>query len=119
MDWIEIEDMEFYAYHGCYPEEQTIGNHFIVSLGLSYPSAGAAASDRIEDALDYVEAYAVVRQIMNEPRHLLEHVAERMLSALFGKFPQLHAARVKISKKNPPVGGKVRCVSVTMERERS
>lgn len=119
MGWIEIEDMDFYAYHGCHAEEQIIGNHFTVTLSLNYPTEKAAASDDIGDALNYVEAYALVQQIMKEPSHLLEHVADHILRSLFDSFPQLIQAKVKVSKKNPPMGGKIRCVSVSMERTKN
>jgi dihydroneopterin aldolase len=32
MGKIQIEDMEFYAYHGCYQEEAIVGNQFLVNL---------------------------------------------------------------------------------------
>jgi dihydroneopterin aldolase len=116
MEWIDIEDMDFYAFHGCYAEEQAIGNRFTVSLRLGYPAGKAAGSDDLGDALNYAQAYDIVQKEMELPSRLLEHVAKRILDALFARFGQLGYAQVKISKINPPLGGKVRCVSVTMER---
>ena len=33
---LEIEEMEFFAYHGCFEAEQTVGNKFKVYACLHY-----------------------------------------------------------------------------------
>ena len=53
---------------------------------------------------------------MMKRSHLLEHVGKRMLDALYAAFPQLQYAKIKISKMNPPLGGQIRCTSVTLEK---
>jgi len=53
---------------------------------------------------------------MMKRSHLLEHVGLRMLDALYAAFPQLLYAKIKISKMNPPLGGQIRCTSVTLEK---
>lgn len=112
---IEIENMEFYAYHGCFEAERVVGNRYLVYARLEYDCATAAASDRVEDALNYQTAYGVIAKEMAVPSHLLEHVAHRILEALREAFPQLEKATVKVSKMNPPLGGQVGCTSVTLE----
>jgi dihydroneopterin aldolase len=32
MNRVELVDMHFYAYHGCFEEEQIIGNNFLVNF---------------------------------------------------------------------------------------
>lgn len=113
---IEIEEMEFFAYHGCFEAEQVVGNKFKVYACLHYDCEQAAVSDRIEDALSYQTAYELIAREMKKRSHLLEHVAQRILKALYENFPQLKYARVKISKMNPPLGGKIGCTSVTLEK---
>lgn len=116
--YITLNDMEFYAYHGCYAEEQTIGNHFTVQLRLGYDASVAAGSDRIEDALNYVEVYNAVHEEMQQTSHLLEHVASRMLRRLMQQFPQILSAEVTVRKHNPPMQLPVHDVAVTMQMER-
>lgn len=113
---IEIEEMEFFAYHGCFEAEQTVGNKFIVYACLHYNCEKPAASDQIQDALSYQTAYEIIAREMMKRSHLLEHVGQRMLNALYEAFPQLTYARVKISKMNPPLGGKIGSTSVTLEK---
>ena len=117
MGQIHIENMEFYAYHGHFEEENVVGNKFIVNLWLDTDTTPVAKSDQLADALDYVEAWKIVEQEMNKTSKLLEHVAERILKALYTKFgKQLEHAKVKVSKMNPPVGGKLDCISVELEK---
>ena len=72
---IEINDMRFYAHHGCFEQEQVIGTHFRVDLSFTTDTAKAEVSDNIEDTVNYLEVYQVVKREMMKPSHLLEHVA--------------------------------------------
>lgn len=115
MGIIEIEDMEFYAFHGCFESEKIVGNHFQVQAQLYTDCTIAAATDNILDALNYQTVYEVIEKQMSIPSSLLEHVCKRILDALFVQFPeQLSKARIKVSKLAPPMGGKMKAVSVTM-----
>jgi len=114
---IELENMKFYAYHGHYEVEQKVGNHFLVSLQAETEMRTALQSDRLRDAVDYQQIYALVLREMEIPSHLLEHVAERILSSLLSEVKGISYARVKISKMNPPMGGEIEKVSVTLERD--
>jgi len=116
MGLIHLDDMEFYAYHGCFKEEQTAGNWFLVNLTLETDMGKPSATDNISDALNYQVVYQLVKAEMTVPSHLLEHVAERIISALFSEFKQLERTTVKISKMNPPMGGRMKSVSVEISK---
>lgn len=113
---IELEEMDVYAFHGCYEEEQRVGNRFVVNVTLETDCTNAANTDDIKQALNYVEVNDVVRHEMAIKSHLLENVVSRIIDSLHKKFPQLITVKVKVSKMAPPVNGQVRCVSVTMVR---
>ena len=113
---IEIEGMEFYAYHGHFAAEQVVGNRFLVDLTLITDCSKAAKSDDLTDALDYQVAYRVVKEEMQIKSHLLENVANRILNRLYVEYPLIEKAKIKISKLNPPMGGEIARVSVTLER---
>lgn len=114
MGVIEIEGMEFYAYHGHFPAEQVVGNRFIVDLTLFTDCSKAAKSDDLTDALNYQTVYLIVKEEMQIKSHLLEHVAGRILNRLENNFESIEKAKVKISKLNPPMGGQIEKVSVTL-----
>jgi dihydroneopterin aldolase len=56
---------------------------------------------------------------MAEPSKLLEHVAKRIIDALFDEFgPQLASVEVRLSKHNPPLGGEVGRATVVLSQDR-
>jgi dihydroneopterin aldolase len=113
---IEIENMEFFAHHGCYEEERTKGNTFLVSLTIETDMALASESDNIIDAVNYQTAYKIVKDEMMIPSNLLENVCYRILNALYDKMTDINKATVKVSKLNPAVGGVVGKTSVTQTK---
>jgi dihydroneopterin aldolase len=116
MGMIQIEGMEFYAFHGHYREEQIIGNKFLVDLTIETSMDIPRSTDNLKDAVNYQKAYQVVKQQMEEKSHLLEHIAGRILDALYSELEGIKKATVKVSKMNPPIGGKISSVSVVMSR---
>ena len=111
---IELEEMEFYAYHGCFKEEQVVGNRFLVNVSLETECALATQTDDIQDALNYVTIYELVKEQIMQNSHLLEHLTKRIIDTIMAKFPNVIKLKVKVSKMNPPMGGQMRCVSVTL-----
>lgn len=112
---IEIEGMEFYAFHGHFEVEKVVGNRFVVSLLIEADCSKAAQTDRLEDTLDYQKAYRTVQEEMTIPSDLLENVAHRIICRLRSEFPEVGRVKVKVSKMNPPMGGQIERVSVTLE----
>ena len=118
MGIIRIEQMEFYSYHGHYEEERIVGNRFIVDLEMETDCHAASESDALRDALDYQKAYELIRDEMKEKSYLLEHIAKRILDTLFNNFDNLDRAEIKVAKLNPPMGGKIKAVSVSLSRQK-
>ena len=117
MGKIIIEDMEFYAFHGHYKEEQIVGNRFLVDLEMECDLAPAAESDQLEDAVNYQHAYQLIKQEMRRKKsNLLENIAKRILDALFTEMKGIRKATVRIRKMHPPMGGPIRSVGVSMSR---
>ncbi len=113
---IEIEGMEFYAYHGYFPVEKRVGNRFVVSVQIRTDCTEAGETDKLEHALNYQEVYDLVKKEMNQTSDLLENVCSRILDELYASFSQIEQATVKLSKMNPPMGGQIEKVSVSMTR---
>lgn len=116
MGTIEIEGMEFYAYHGHYEEERIVGNRFLLDLKIEADCDTAAKSDNIKDAVNYQVAYKIIREQMLMKSHLLENIAQRILDALYQQMKGIKKATIKVRKMNPPMGGQIKCVSVTLSR---
>ncbi len=116
MGLIQIEGMEFYAFHGHFKEEQIVGSKFLVDLIIETDMEKPAQSDNLKDALNYQRAYEIVKIQMEKKSYLLENIAGRILDALFAELNGIKKATIKVSKLNPPVGGKVGSVSVIVSR---
>ena len=116
MSVISIEGMEFFAYHGCFKEEQIIGTKFRVDLYLNTDTSLAEKSDNLYDTVNYLAVYQAVKDEMETKSKLLEHVGRRILTRVKKDFPQIMHARLKIKKLNPPLGGKIDFVALELEQ---
>ena len=112
---INLDNMEFYAFHGCYEEERVVGNRFRVDLSLTIDAGIAAASDSVADTVNYLDVYQCVREEMMKKSRILEHVVARILDAVTERFPGVLSVRVRVAKMAPPLGGQVESVSIEME----
>jgi len=117
MGTIELEKMEFFAYHGCYKEEKVVGNYFLVDLKFNTDCNPAIKSDSLSDTISYLEIYELIKKEMEIKSNLLENVAGRIVNRLYAELPErISNVTVKIRKMNPPLGGKVESVSVSLTR---
>lgn len=113
---IDLEEMSFYAYHGCFEEENRVGNRFTVNISIESDCTKPVDSDFIGDAVNYVAVYEIVRSQMAITSHLLEHVTMRIIDQIYRQFPHVVKVTAKVSKMTPPMGGQMKCVSVTLSR---
>lgn len=116
MNIIQIEGMEFYAYHGCFAEEQIIGNKFLANLTIETDFLQAAQNDDLTGTIDYVSVYEIIKEEMNIKSKLLEHVAYRIIKRIKNTFPFVFSVEIKLAKLNPPLRGKIEQVSVTIKK---
>jgi len=115
MSIIAIENMEFHAYHGCLEHEKTLGNTFLVSVSMEIDTTKAGKTDNLEDTLNYQQVYDVIKEQMAIPSNLIEHAAQRMIDLLKIQSPEVKQFTLKLSKLNPPMGGKVEKVSIELK----
>ena len=111
---IELEGMEFKAYHGCLEQEKVRGNSFTVDFRGELDLSAAAESDNLNDTLNYAAIYEIVSYEMSIPSELLENVAGRIVKAIEQSYPQLLRFSVRVSKKRPPVDGITQWSRVTL-----
>ncbi len=112
---IELENMEFYAFHGHYEEEQRVGNRFRVDLSFEVDGAEAARTDELATTVSYLDVYRCVRRQMEAPSRLLEHLSRRIVEALREEFPAIGRLCLRVSKLDPPLGGQVERVTLITE----
>ena len=119
MDKIEINDIRIYAYHGCLEEERIIGSDYRVDLTVWGDLDTSAVTDDLQDTIDYVALYAIVRKEMAVPSKLLEHVCSRIIEKIFKEINLVEQASVSVAKLNPPIGGDTASVVVNLHKKRA
>jgi len=118
MGQIIIEGMEFYAYHGHFEEEQVVGGNFLVDIIIDTDTDKAAKSDSLDDALDYQSIYQDIKVEMELTSYLLENITYRIMDRLFKNHSSIEHAILKVTKLNPPIGGRVNKVSIRLEKNK-
>ena len=103
--YIYLNEARFHAYHGVLPQEQEVGQDFLVSVRCGLNVTAAMEHDMVEVTLDYGQLYRLIEREMAKPSQLVEHVAGRIGRAVFETFPDLTSLDLSITKLNPPIGG--------------
>ena len=116
--WIELEEMEFFAFHGVFEQEALVGNRFRVNLKMNVDITEAMLTDEVTDTVSYADAFEVINREMKIRAKLLEHLTGRITSRLFGSFPSIDEIEIKLSKVNPPGCGDIKQASVIIETKR-
>ena len=116
---IELRGLALHGYHGVLEHERRDGQRFLFDVELDVEEAGA--SDRIEDAVDYRDVAACVREVSDgRAFRLLEALATALADELLARFPAAQRVEVRVHKPDvvldPPVGAAV--VSAARERGR-
>lgn len=118
MSKVSLENMEFHSFHGVLEHEKLLGNTFIVSVTMTMDTERAEMTDQLSDTLNYQLVYNAIKNEMENPSNLIEHVSRRILDALFLAFPQITDLKVHLSKLQPPLGAKVEKVSIELCKSR-
>jgi dihydroneopterin aldolase len=111
---IELLGLELHGRHGVLEEERRTGQRFLFDLWLDVGERGL--TDRIEDAVDYRDVAATVREISDaRAYHLLEALAAAVADALAARFP-LRGVRVRVRKPDVRLDAPVEHAAVTVTR---
>jgi dihydroneopterin aldolase len=111
--YVILRNVRFHAFHGVMPQERQVGGDFLLTLRVGYPLTKAMESDEVGDTLNYASLYALVKQEMDQPSQLLEHVAGRIAKAVMNAFPAVTSVDLELTKQNPPMGAD--CDGATVE----
>jgi 7,8-dihydroneopterin aldolase/epimerase/oxygenase len=111
--------MEFYGYHGVFPEETKLGQRFIVDLMVLVDLKKAGETDELEFSVSYADLFLVCKEIVEgKPFKLVEAVAENIAKTVLEQFPLVTEATVKVIKPDPPIPGHYQSVAVEITRGR-
>ncbi len=117
MDYIRLNDMAFYGYHGVFPEETKLGQRFRASVTLAVDLRQAGQTDDLEHTVHYGEVYETCREVVEgEPKKLVEAVAETVAARILERFPLVSGIRVQLIKPDPPIPGHYNSVEIDITR---
>jgi dihydroneopterin aldolase len=118
-DRVLMRGLLFYGYHGVVPEENRLGQRFIVDIDLSMPLGDAGRTDDLTKTVDYVAVLGDVRRIVEgPPLKLIETVAERIATKILHDYA-VDAVRVRVRKPDVPIPAALEYVGVEIHRRRS
>jgi len=115
---IRLHNVRVYASHGCLKEETIIGSDYLVQLEVKADLQKAAATDDLNDTVDYVHLNRIIKEEMAVPSKLLEVVAKKINTRILKELPMVSYTKVCVAKINPPIGGDVASVEVCLEDQR-
>nr|WP_309101595.1 dihydroneopterin aldolase [Fredinandcohnia onubensis] len=119
MDKIYVNQMQFYGYHGVFPEETKLGQRFFVDLMVEVDVKQAGETDDLNYSVHYGELYKLCKEIVEgKPYKLLEAVAEKMATDILAHFPLVFSCTIKVIKPDPPIPGQLKSVAVEITRSR-
>ena len=85
-DRIRIVDLEVFANHGVFPEENALGQKFVISADLYTDTRKAGKTDDLEDSVHYGEVSAFISLYLKKHTFkLLESAAEKLAEELLIK----------------------------------
>lgn len=117
MDQIRIRELEVYAFHGVYPEENEKGQRFYINATLYTDTRKAGKQDDLHLSTNYGELCTFMHQYMTERVcKLLETVAEGMAEAILLRFSGIHQLDLEIRKPEAPIPIPFSSVSVKITR---
>lgn len=119
MDIIKIRNLEIFAYHGVFPEENEKGQPFFVSADLYTDTRKAGKTDDLEASINYgTVSHLINDYVKGNTFNLLETVVEGLAEKLLLEIPLLEKVRLEISKPQAPIGLPFETVAVEIVRSR-
>lgn len=116
-DEIKIKGLEVFANHGVYPEENKLGQKFIVNATLYVDTRGAGLSDNLDKSVDYgTVCHQITDFLTDNTWKLIEKAAEELARHILVLNPLVKEIDVEIEKPGAPIGLPLETVAVKIHR---
>ena len=114
---ISLDKLVFFGYHGLYAEEKKLGNTYIVDVLIDF-TAKKSIIDNLEQTIDYVQVYSLIKKWMSIPTPLLETLVGNMADNILKEQLLAEKVMVKITKQHLPIAEFEGTASVSIEKSR-
>lgn len=115
---VALHGVEFFAYHGFYPEEQKLGSYFIVDIEVEFTPTGDIAADDLNNTVNYEQLYDIACEEMKSTKKLIETVAQGIIDNIVKQYNFIDRVKLTINKLNPLIGAKTKSSGVTISYSR-
>lgn len=112
---IALHGAEFFAFHGFYPEEQKLGNWFVVDIDVEFTPTANIREDDLGNSVNYEQLYDIACEEMKLTKKLIETVAQAIIDEVKKQYTFVNRIKVQVKKMNPLVGAKTKYSSVTIQ----
>lgn len=111
---IHLNDLEFFAHHGWHNEEALAGGNFRVAVSLEFEDSKKIES--LEDTINYVEVYNVIKTKVNLRVRLLETLAADICEEISQIDKRIKTINITITKLAPPIINFIGNVAVSLTK---
>jgi dihydroneopterin aldolase len=111
---VELKKVHFHAFHGLYEEEKKAGNDYEFNLSVSWDAE--ALITHLNETVNYVKLYELVKAEMNNPRQLLETLLMELAEIIHQEFLFVKEINMSIAKLNAPILNFIGSTSVTFKK---
>lgn len=119
MDEIIIKDLVIFAKHGVLPEENVLGQKFLLNLHLNVDLRAAGMSDDLKHSLSYADiAHEAYSFLTENTFKLIEACAENLARHLLLLYPQIQSLELELQKPWAPIGLDLSTAAVKITRSR-
>jgi dihydroneopterin aldolase len=113
---VHLKDIRFFGHHGVYAAEAETGAEFVVDLNVQYDESHIKF-DSINNVVDYVEVFHIVKKRMAMPTPLLEELAESIIRKIRHEYSFVKEISISIFKLQPPIEGLIGKVGISLHKK--
>lgn len=118
-DYIYIENLHLFAFHGVNPEEKENGQNFYVSVKCFMDLEPAGVTDDLNQTVSYAKIIKRITKVFTAKKYdLLERAATAVADSILEHYDPIDRVTVKVSKPQAPVAADFGDVGVCITRER-
>jgi len=115
---IELNEVVFLGYHGLYAEEKKLGNTYKVNVHIDFIPKKELV-DQLDQTIDYVNVYAIIKKWMEIPTPLLETLVGNIADEILLSQVLADKVFVSITKLHMPIPQFEGNISVSVEKTRN
>lgn len=113
---VHLHDLHFNAFHGIYEEEKVLGTDYVIDASVEFHEEQQVIQS-INDTINYVDIYNIIRERMSVPTPLLETVVMEIGNEIHNEFPQVRSINIYIKKMHPPIEGNQGAAGVNWQKQ--